>query len=263
MRQRDLKPGFFDNPELSECGVEAQLLFAGLWCYADREGRCKDEPRRIRAHVFPYYPHIDAAPLLDALEVARFIIRYVVDGERYIWIPTFSEHQHCHPREAPSKFPAFEGSAKDMPRTDLDESITGGTSGPSCPSDPSGLSDKSAAREISPSKFAKMPDCFNAYPKSTVEVSGPTDMRHYPAGILAMFESAFGMPSQTDLGEFWQHVHDGCLPNCEHSYGQVTWCTCHIMQKIEQKATQSWKTSRILKRALREDRQEYKPCPTR
>ena len=44
MRTRLLKPGFFMNEELARLPVRARLLFAGLWCLADREGRLEDRP---------------------------------------------------------------------------------------------------------------------------------------------------------------------------------------------------------------------------
>ncbi len=51
MRARGIKPAFFKNEELAELGTVAQLLFIGLWCLADREGRLEDRPKRIGAEV--------------------------------------------------------------------------------------------------------------------------------------------------------------------------------------------------------------------
>ena len=48
-RARNIKPGFFANENLAECDPLARLLFAGLWCLADREGRLEDRPKRIAA----------------------------------------------------------------------------------------------------------------------------------------------------------------------------------------------------------------------
>jgi hypothetical protein len=53
-RSRNIKPGFFLNDELAECEPLARILFAGLWCIADREGRLEDRPKRIKAEVLPY-----------------------------------------------------------------------------------------------------------------------------------------------------------------------------------------------------------------
>jgi len=46
-RSRNIKPGFFRNEMLAECSPLARLLFAGLWCLADRFGRLEDRPKRI------------------------------------------------------------------------------------------------------------------------------------------------------------------------------------------------------------------------
>ena len=110
MRARNIKPGFFQNEYLAELGPYCQLLFEGLWLLADREGRLEDRPKRIKAEIFPYYD-IDVNELLDNLcqNKERFIIRYEVDGEKFIWIPNFKIHNNPHPNEKPSIIPAFTG----------------------------------------------------------------------------------------------------------------------------------------------------------
>lgn len=115
MRMRTLKPGFFKNEELAELQPLARLLFAGLWCMADREGRLEDRPKRIKAELLPY-DSSDVAKLLDALASSGFIVRYSVDGHKYIAIPTFRRHQNPHMREPASTMPApCEHSASTMP----------------------------------------------------------------------------------------------------------------------------------------------------
>jgi hypothetical protein len=113
MRARNLKPGFFKNEELADLPFEARLLFAGLWCIADREGRLEDRPRRIKAEVFPY-DAVDIEKLLEQLRTARSIVRYTVEGHDggVIWIPTFKRHQNPHKNEKPSELPAYSDIAK-------------------------------------------------------------------------------------------------------------------------------------------------------
>ena len=106
MRARNIKPGFFLNEELGELGPCAQLLFEGLWCLGDREGRLDDRPKRIKAEIFPYYeptPTIDE--LLNMLQSRNFIIRYEVDKKQYIQITNFKKHQSPHVRETASIIP--------------------------------------------------------------------------------------------------------------------------------------------------------------
>lgn len=104
MRARNIKPGFFKNEELASCSYPARILFPGLWCLADREGRLEDRPLRIKAECLPY-DDCDTDALLQELADKGFIIRYELDGKRYIAIPAFVDHQNPHCRESPSKIP--------------------------------------------------------------------------------------------------------------------------------------------------------------
>lgn len=104
-RMRTLKPQFFLNEGLAEIEPIGRLLFQGLWCLADREGRLEDRPRRIKAEVLPY-DDVDVDGLLDQLGRGGFIERYDVGGSRYILISTFTKHQSPHCKEAESIIPA-------------------------------------------------------------------------------------------------------------------------------------------------------------
>lgn len=104
-RSRNIKPGFFLNEELAEIEPLGRLLFAGLWTIADREGRLEDRPRRIKAAVLPY-DDCDVDHLLNELYKQKFIIRYEVDGARYIQITNWHKHQNPHCKEKPSTIPA-------------------------------------------------------------------------------------------------------------------------------------------------------------
>jgi len=103
-RSRNIKPGFFLNDDLAECEPLARLLFAGLWCIADREGRLEDRPKRIKAEVLPY-DNCDVDQLLNQLVKHKFILRYEVDGGQYIQIINFKKHQNPHVKEAESIIP--------------------------------------------------------------------------------------------------------------------------------------------------------------
>ena len=103
-RARNLKPGFFQNEILAECDPLARILFAGLWCIADREGRLEDRPRKIRAELLPY-DDVNVDDLLNQLSEHRFIRRYEIDGGRYIQVINFLKHQDPHYKEKASIFP--------------------------------------------------------------------------------------------------------------------------------------------------------------
>jgi len=108
-RIRTIKPGFFLDDELAELPYAARLLFAGLWCLADREGRLEDRPKRIKAEVLPYDDE-DVDALLTALAEAGFVQRYEVDGTRYIQVVNFAKHQKPNHREAASTIPPPDGN---------------------------------------------------------------------------------------------------------------------------------------------------------
>src|SRR5438105_2950653 len=105
-RMRMLKPGFFLNENLAELPPLVRLLFAGLWTIADRAGRLEDRPKRIKAALFPW-DEFDVDKALDELANSqeRFVIRYEVNGRKYLQVSNFAAHQHPHVREPPSELP--------------------------------------------------------------------------------------------------------------------------------------------------------------
>lgn len=105
MRARNIKPGFFKNERLSDLPPECRILFIGLWCLADREGRLEDRPKRIKAEVFPY-ENRNVDIMLNKLHNAGFIQRYEADGRRCILVVKFKCHQNPHPHERASELPA-------------------------------------------------------------------------------------------------------------------------------------------------------------
>ena len=106
MRSRNIKPGFFKNEILGVLDPLARILFSGLWCMADREGRLEDRPLRIKIEVLPY-DNCDVEDLLKGLQENGFIQRYEVNGEGYIQIVNFLKHQNPHIREKASEIPPF------------------------------------------------------------------------------------------------------------------------------------------------------------
>jgi hypothetical protein len=84
------------------------LLFIGLWTLADREGRLDDRPKKIKISLFPA-DDIDIDECLNELVKFNFIIRYEVDGDRYIQVLNFTKHQMPHHKEVASVIPAPNG----------------------------------------------------------------------------------------------------------------------------------------------------------
>lgn len=104
MRSRNIKPGFFLNEELAEMDFATRLLFIGLWCYADREGRFEWKPKKIHAAIFPYDHDLDVEKMLRNLMSLHLITCHDKVG----YIPCFLKHQHPHPHEAKSSLPSYD-----------------------------------------------------------------------------------------------------------------------------------------------------------
>lgn len=107
-RSRNIKPGFFTNEDLVELDFATRLLFAGLWTIADKEGRLQDRPKKIKIEIFPA-DTLDINAMLQELHDAKFIVRYEVNGAKYVQIATWSKHQNPHHTEKASEIPAFNG----------------------------------------------------------------------------------------------------------------------------------------------------------
>ena len=111
MRIRTIKPEFFNHDRLFDAEHETKLplrlAYIGLWCAADREGRFRWEPRRLRAQIFPY-ENIDFSRVLDALTTRGFIVKYCkagVDDVCFGSIPSWHNHQVINNRERASQLP--------------------------------------------------------------------------------------------------------------------------------------------------------------
>jgi hypothetical protein len=108
-RSRNIKPGFFKNEILAELSPETRLLFIGLWCIADREGRFEDRPKKIKMELFAA-DDFSVSDSLDQLASSGFLVRYEVDRRKYVQIVNFIKHQMPHHKEVPSDIPAPPGS---------------------------------------------------------------------------------------------------------------------------------------------------------
>lgn len=158
MRVRYLKPSFFVNESLAECAPLTRILFAGLWCLADRDGRLEDRPAQIKALLLPY-DSCSIGEMLEELATRNHIIRYEVASQKLIEIPSFLKHGHAHKDEKTGNYPPPAGKNGGFPE------ITCST--PSLlPSTPSPSLSLSPVRECA---------CFDSfwdqYPKKTAKVA--------------------------------------------------------------------------------------------
>lgn len=98
-RIRSIKPSFFLNDALAGLSPMHRLLFIGLWTQADRLGLVADNPRRLRAALFPY-EECDVDKMIDDLMGLGFVVRYVdAKGQPALKVINFAKHQKPHPKE--------------------------------------------------------------------------------------------------------------------------------------------------------------------
>lgn len=124
-RIRSVKPELCTSETMAAVSAEAERTFVRLWTHCDDEGRCKDHPRLLKAQLYPLHDDVSAADVdrvLTELESHGLIVRYSVDGERFLSVPSWHEHQKPQKRQA-SKLPGPE-QANDLPKQDHSHTTT-------------------------------------------------------------------------------------------------------------------------------------------
>jgi hypothetical protein len=107
-RIRTIKPETPHSESLGRVSRDARLCFILLWTQADDVGRVRGNSRMLASLLFPYDD--DAPTLMDVWldELGRegCIRRYTVEGNSYLDIPKWLEHQKID-KPSKSKFPEF------------------------------------------------------------------------------------------------------------------------------------------------------------
>jgi hypothetical protein len=107
-RIRSIKPEFWESEALGTLPVEARLLFIGLVSHADDDGRQRGNPAFIAKKVFPYDETIGGAEVagwLGLLEGIDVVIRYEVEGQKFLQVTNFCKHQRIN-RKTDSVIPS-------------------------------------------------------------------------------------------------------------------------------------------------------------
>jgi hypothetical protein len=112
-RIRCIKPEFPQSESMGRVSRDARLLFIQLWTICDDEGRTRAASRMLASLLYPYDD--DAPRLIDGwlgeLEAQGCIVRYQVDGQTYVQVCKWLEHQRID-RPSKSKFPEFDESSR-------------------------------------------------------------------------------------------------------------------------------------------------------
>lgn len=94
-RIRTIKPTFFTSLTVTGLTPEQRLTFIGLWTHVDDEGRCIDDPRLVKAALWPLDDRTatDVDGDLWALTEASLIVRYTLSERSYLAVRNWAEHQ--------------------------------------------------------------------------------------------------------------------------------------------------------------------------
>ena len=94
-RIRTIKPTFFRSRAVRKLSSnDVRLLWVGLWPLSDDEGRMLDEPEQLVGDLWALElnaEQIEAA--LSELHKHGRIVRYEVDGERFMQVTNWLDHQ--------------------------------------------------------------------------------------------------------------------------------------------------------------------------
>ena len=112
-RTRMIKPEVFKDTDFAELSFSARLFYIALPGIADKEGRMVDDPKRIKTDTLPY-DEVNVNELLEELTLGGFLIRYEVDGKKYIQMTRWQLEQKPNPKEAASLIPSFDGVGKEQ-----------------------------------------------------------------------------------------------------------------------------------------------------
>jgi hypothetical protein len=113
LRARNIKPSTFKNDLLATADPLYTVIFAGLWCMADREGRLEHRPMKIHLEINPGRSHESTVASIEWLRVNGFLDCYTAERNHYIQIVNFKKHQTPHVKEAASTIPAPDKSWAD------------------------------------------------------------------------------------------------------------------------------------------------------
>lgn len=97
MRIRTIKPEFWTDEKIVQLAPFSRLLFVGLWCMVDDEGRMEFSLPRIKMTLFPA-DNIDVAEFCADLRKFALIEVYSVEGREYLQVIGFRKHQRVDER---------------------------------------------------------------------------------------------------------------------------------------------------------------------
>ena len=124
-RIRTIKPEFPQSESMGRVSRDARLLFILLWTIVDDSGKARADSRMLARTLYPYDDGEDGAvktsrsdieQWLAELEEEKCVARYVVEGNTYLQICNWLNHQKID-KPTPSKLPDFDESSRIVAKT--------------------------------------------------------------------------------------------------------------------------------------------------
>lgn len=106
-RMRSVKPEMWTSLTVCTWPIPVRWTFAGLLTYLDDAGRGRDEPRLIKADLYPLDDEVTARRVdqhLTTITATGPLCRYEVAGRRYLHVTSWQEHQRIN-RPTASRLP--------------------------------------------------------------------------------------------------------------------------------------------------------------
>lgn len=167
MRIRTIKPSFWRSDDITALPFDLRLFFVGLWSYVDDNGVGIDDYRQIAADLFALEEDQGAIREfvrdgLATLSRGPLVVRYMVNGKRYVFITKWDEHQKVdRPNKPRYPRPSGDGDpATSMNGQDPDDIATASREVRDIPSPvvgSSGREDKGKKEKTSSSATAEPP----------------------------------------------------------------------------------------------------------
>lgn len=128
-RIRTIKPEILEDERSAGLSSDAWRLWVSMWLLADDHGRLRGNHQYLEGQIFWLAkPRESLARLLESLEMADLVIRYEVNGQKYIEIPNWSKHQRVDhpgkPRVPPPSEGTIESKQADRPKVSRDSRET-------------------------------------------------------------------------------------------------------------------------------------------
>ena len=109
-RIRSLKPEALQHRKVGRLSDRAFRLWIGLITQADDEGRVAFDLRQFRVLIWGYFDRLKPSTVANALDELRSVSLcrlYVIDGQIFVDLPSWHDHQAIQ-KAIPSKLPKFQ-----------------------------------------------------------------------------------------------------------------------------------------------------------